>query len=209
MRRIWKFISVKSNREILSLIGAAIAALTSGIWIVFVYLHPNVKAEDGEDSRTLLQAPRTLVSMEECQSADTHPDAAEILNRIRGRFEEAPLVYGWKGGAANSGDADTESVFPISNLIFDNGELTIHYNWQGGRMHLTPVVPKYGSVRAGIFLQGSWLQSNGSGCVEFFTDEVLSFGKNNEALAIGWWFPSNESSRKLSSFIRSQASEDN
>jgi hypothetical protein len=48
MKRLWRFLSEKRNREVLGWIGAGLVVLTSGIWAVTVYLFPPQGAQDSK-----------------------------------------------------------------------------------------------------------------------------------------------------------------
>ncbi|MEQ9247643.1 MAG: hypothetical protein RLO21_16830, partial [Nitratireductor sp.] len=150
MKKFWRFVAIRENREILGWIATGVATLTGAIWTAFVYF------EGGQET------PRRHIDLTAivngCIEGPIHPDASTITQRIRKALADEMMVIAWKGGVASENVQHGTPVFAISDIISDGDAVMLKYKWQNGILSLKPVLPRYGSVRVGVHLVGGWLQ---------------------------------------------------
>jgi hypothetical protein len=136
-------------------------------------------------------------AMKQCVRGQPHPSRKKIVQQlVTALNHDKSLEYGWYGGAANSGDNQKASAYPVSNVKVtgDEGdEISLSYAWENGTLQLMPILPACMSCLVGTALQGVWTQNNGIGCVEMDVRTAAEWR--------GTWSQSVGSQTSLGSFL--------
>ena len=87
-----------------------------------------------------------------------------MVSQIDKVLTSGKYQFSWIGGGPDGSPA----VSSILDVVQDRDTLIIKYDWHSGIMKIKPVVIPYMPSAKGIdgALQGTWTQTNGSGCVE-------------------------------------------
>src|SRR5262249_2963429 len=68
MKWLWRFLSVKRNREILAWIGTGLAASAAALWAVMIYLWPPHRPQEEPPASISTQGPQSPVVAQSVQT---------------------------------------------------------------------------------------------------------------------------------------------
>jgi hypothetical protein len=191
LRRIWKFVAVRENRDALAWVLGGCAVLVSGGWTAFTYFQSVDKPKlETKDSSTKL-------SLERCILLHTQDNAEAFVRHVKSVLSSGDFRFGWSGGIANNNKASEVTDYPIVNVKQEDDTLVIDYKYSDGVMRLKPVQQDYSYFKSDGKLQGEWIQTNGTGCIEFL------YSIDNDKLW-GYWDTGPGSERGLAYIRRSK-----